>query len=60
MADDTKKGKKITDDQGNEFTFDETAESTEDDLQVLDVTDEEEKKSGTVTDQERQASFEMD
>ncbi len=60
MADDKKKGKKITDDKGDEFTFDQTAESNESDLQVLDVTDEDEKKSGTVTDQERQASFEMD
>ncbi|QNF33713.1 hypothetical protein HUW51_13650 [Adhaeribacter swui] len=60
MAEENKKGKTITDDQGDEFTFDQTAESTEDDLEVLDVTNEEEKKSGTVTDQERQASFEMD
>ena len=59
MVDDNK-GKKITDDKGNEFTFDQTAESNESDLKVLDVTDEDEKKSGTVTDQERQASFEMD
>ncbi|RDC64450.1 hypothetical protein [Adhaeribacter pallidiroseus] len=59
MADDNK-GKKITDDKGDEFTFDETAESNESDLQVIDVTDEDEKKSGTVTDEERQASFEMD
>ncbi len=59
MADDNK-GKKITDDKGNEFTFDQTAESNESDLKVLDVTDEDEKKSGTVTDEERQASFEMD
>ncbi len=59
MADDNK-GKKITDDKGDEFTFDETAESNENDLQIIDVTDEDEKKSGTVTDAERQASFEMD
>ncbi len=59
MADDNK-GKKITDDKGDEFTFDQTAESNESDLKVLDVTDEDEKKSGTVTDEERQASFEMD
>jgi hypothetical protein len=59
MADDNK-GKKITDDKGDEFTFDQTAESNESDLQVIDVTDEDEKKSGTVTDEERQASFEMD
>ncbi|QMU29842.1 hypothetical protein [Adhaeribacter radiodurans] len=60
MAEENKKGKTIKDDEGHEFTFDETAESNEGDLQVLDVTDEEEKKGGTVTDEERQANFDLD
>ena len=65
MAEENKKGKIIKDDAGNEFTFEETAESNEKDLQVLDVTDEDnkdkkDKKEDTVTDEERQASFEMD
>lgn len=62
MEKDNKKGKIIKDDEGHEFTFEETAEADENDLQVLDVTDKEEEdtKSGTVTDEERQASFESD
>lgn len=62
MEEDNKKGKTIKDDEGNEFTFPETAEANENDLQVLDVTDKDNKdtQSGTVTDEERQASFEMD
>ncbi len=62
MAEENKKGKTIKDDEGNEFTFEETAESNEEDLQVLDVTDEEDKdkKGDTVTDEERQANFELD
>ncbi len=62
MAEENKKNKVIKDDEGHEFTFDETAESDEKDLQVLDVTDEEDKdkKGDTVTDEERQANFELD
>ena len=62
MAEDNKKGKKITDDKGHEFTFEETAEANGNDLQVLDVTDADDKakKGDTVTDEERQASFESD
>ncbi|PSR56195.1 hypothetical protein AHMF7605_23160 [Adhaeribacter arboris] len=66
MSDENKKGKTIKDAEGHEFTFEETAESNENDLQVLDVTDAEAKKKDkgkkgdTVTDEERQANFEMD
>lgn len=60
MADDNKKGKTIVDDEGNSFTFEETAEAQENDLEIIDVTDQNDdkgKKGDTVTDEERQASF---
>lgn len=62
-AEKDKKGKKITDNEGHEFTFDETAEAQENDVQVIDVTEEDAKrkpKGDTVTDEERQASFDSD
>lgn len=64
MADENnKKGKTITDDEGHEFTFDDTAEARENDIQVIDVTEKDDKrkpKGETVTDEERQANFELD
>lgn len=58
-----KKTKTITDDEGHEFTFDNTAEADETDIEVIDVTETDEvksKNSGTVTEEEQQASFELD
>ena len=65
-----KNHKTITDNEGHEFTFDNTAEANEEEnIEVIDLTAPEEAETpaedtdnntGTVTDEERQASFEMD
>ncbi|CAA9224552.1 MAG: hypothetical protein AVDCRST_MAG95-700 [uncultured Adhaeribacter sp.] len=69
MEQEPKKHKTITDDEGHEFTFDNTAEAGEEDIEVIDVTapdkdetpaEDNDQNTGTVTDEERQASFDMD
>jgi hypothetical protein len=64
-----KNHKTITDDKGHEFTFDDTAETNEEDLEIIDVTapdkdessaEDTDANTGTVTDEERQASFDLD